>query len=483
MAFETSFSERVSEIEKHIHRKSAVETIGRELKLLDHRFEKLQDELTKLPKDDERFTKSMYSLNQLYSATTTLAISYINKEKASESKRAGKIKLDKIPLPRFAGDIRGYPKFRSDFDKLVLPNIAAEEAGFTLRQCLSKDVLSCLSSCEDDAEIMLKKLDEKYGDTCQLVNVIVSEVRGLKKVGLEGTKALIHIVNTIEKGYNDLKLLGLEKELCNATVTREVENKLPHDVSLTWYRKVYDPVSKIDRNNKFPELLEYLKIERDAREYGYNEPEMNCYSNRNSSNLGNLRNCYIHNSDNHSIWQCYGFLQKNNEERVAFIREKNGCWRCLQQGHRASECVTKEKCGVDGCEKRHHSTLHGADVAGISFCTDGMVHSAIMTPCLMIIMEVKSTSAQSVNILWDTAATVSLMTFKRAEELQLKPGKQVNLMLETTGGTIERVSSVLYQLPIKMYNGNVVTMGVYGIKRISTKIYSISLKGKWFSNL
>ena len=97
-------------------------------------------------------------------------------------------------------------------------------------------------------------------------------------------------------------------------MTREVENKLPHDVSLTWYRKVYDPVSKIDRNNKFPELLEYLKIERDAREYGYNEPEMNCYSNRNSSNLGNLRNCYIHNSDNHSIWQCYGFLQKNNEE-------------------------------------------------------------------------------------------------------------------------------------------------------------------------
>ena len=98
-------------------------------------------------------------------------------------------------------------------------------------------------------------------------------------------------------------------------------------------------------------------------------------------------------------------------------------------------------------------------------------------------MEVKSTSAQSVNILWDTAATVSLMTFKRAEELQLKPGKQVNLMLETTGGMIERVSSVLYQLPIKMYSGNVVTMGVYGIKRISTKIYSISLKGKWFSNL
>ena len=31
VAFETSFTERVSEIEKHIHRKSAVATIGREL--------------------------------------------------------------------------------------------------------------------------------------------------------------------------------------------------------------------------------------------------------------------------------------------------------------------------------------------------------------------------------------------------------------------------------------------------------------------
>ena len=183
---------------------------------------------------------------------------------------------------------------------MVLPCIGKDEAGFTLRQCLSK-VAPCLSSCTEDVDVMLKRLDDKYGDVCKLVGSIVSEVRALK-VANDDSMSLIKLVDTVERGYNDLKELDLERELCNATVTKEIENKLPADVSLICYRKVYDPSSVVERTNKFPELLKYLKIERDAREYGYME------ANQNKGIRSNEKNRYK--EDDEAVNSKGGYLHK-----------------------------------------------------------------------------------------------------------------------------------------------------------------------------
>ena len=160
------------------------------------------------------------------------ATAYTKEEKASERQQNRKIKLDKIPLPKFDGNRRHYPKFKKDFSKLILPNIADAEAAFTLRQCVTKEVVLCFASCEEEVEEMMKKLDAKYGDLCQLVDVFISEIRMLKKVSEEDSPAMIKLVNTIERGYNDLKNMHLEIELCNATVTKEIENKIPRNVAL-----------------------------------------------------------------------------------------------------------------------------------------------------------------------------------------------------------------------------------------------------------
>ena len=83
---------------------------------------------------------------------------------------------------------------------------------------MSKEVGLCVSSCEGNVEEMMKKLGDKYGDVCRLVDVIISVIRMLTKVSDEDSHALIKFINIIQKGYNDLKNMNLERELYNATV-------------------------------------------------------------------------------------------------------------------------------------------------------------------------------------------------------------------------------------------------------------------------
>ena len=48
--------------------------------------------------------------------------------------------------------------------------------------------------------------------------------------------ALMQFVNTIEKSFTDLKFLNSEKELSNPAMVKDIENKLPRDVAVRWYR-------------------------------------------------------------------------------------------------------------------------------------------------------------------------------------------------------------------------------------------------------
>ena len=80
---------------------------------------------------------------------------------------------------------------------------------------------------------------------------------------------------------------------------------------------------------------------------------------------------------------------------------------------------------------------------------------------------------EKVDVLWDTAATVSLVTYEKAEVLKLK---RVNLQLETVGGNMEERPSTLYRLPIYTQKREIYYIDVYGIDRISTKINSTNLR-------
>ena len=88
-------------------------------------------------------------------------------------------------------------------------------------------------------------------------------------------------------------------------------------------------------------------------------------------------------------------------------------------------------------------------------------------------MGIKSSEgAKELNVLWDSAASVSLITFSKAKELGLKE-RDVNLTMVKAGGAVENVKSAEYTLNLLDQQKNVIKFNVYGLPEISTKLCAI----------
>ena len=179
--------------------------------------------------------------------------------------------LQKIPLPKFEGDIRLYSRFRTDFMKMVLPNIDKKQASFVLRQCLSQSIVKSIASCEDNVDEIIKRLDDKFADPGKITDSIINDIRKFRVIETKDNRRLIEFINLIEWGYNDLKPLNLGKEISNANVVSMIESKLPNELAMEWYRQIHKEGSVIDKIDKFPYILRFLLTERRALEYGLSE--------------------------------------------------------------------------------------------------------------------------------------------------------------------------------------------------------------------
>ena len=303
-----------------------------------------------------------------YNASRKLYFSNKDSRGKSTAVKEKRFHMEKVSLPKFNGNIRSYPRFIKDFKSLVLPRILPEEYAYTLRQCLSDDVKAYLGN-DDDISSMMKLLDMRYGDPGKLIESVIGEVHAFKRVDENDPRKLIHFVNVLDTGYRDLKNLGYEREICNAHVVCIIEGKLPHSLEIEWYRHIHKGSSPVDKLDKFPYLLEFLKVERAALEYGTSEMKrplrqgnVNSLDSSHSiprlpSNIGDQETgenstrqsvinivdsssglCLLHGTGNHDTTDCRKYGKMNVSDRYALLRSSSACFGCLRPNHQLGNC-------------------------------------------------------------------------------------------------------------------------------------------------
>ena len=159
------------------------------------------------------------------------------------------------------------------------------------------------------------------------------------------------------------------------------------------------------------------------------------YDRSRNDNIINYR-CVLHKSNSLPTEEYATYLSKSIQERFNVLKNVRSCWSCLKSGHRLNNCKDKKVCGVDDCVLFHHKSLHDTEQTARVYVVNSKLntrHDVDSTRCFLPLMKMKSYN-EIMFVLWDSGATISLITFQKAAQLNLK-GKRVELSVVKVGGT------------------------------------------------
>jgi len=483
-----------------------------EVKSQMERYRSAQRDYVMLLSDEEEVAKETLSMQEMQSLCAKEHIKagmFIEKKSAvvklkatGETKSAGlRLKLEPMKMPKFDGEIRDYPRFKSDFQKHLIPNINSDEsAAYILKSCLSKEPLEAVKNVDDDISAMWDRLDNKYGRSSILIAEIMKEIKKLSPVKDGDNRAFIRLVDTVEGCYMDLVRIHKEAEICNSTIVSLIEEKLPGMICNMWCLDVSDQNSEISDANLFPSLLKFLLKHKRAMEYRSSDlrasknvsfatesaihltqdkqPESNAATSREMpGNASDERKggCWLHSTNVHEIAECRTFLDMSTEARWDAVDDYRVCWCCLRSGHRQARCFRLRDCGKDGCKEKHHPLLHFGKKTKEHLASH-ITQPTDKGPCLLQIMKVRAgfNGFANANVLWDSGATVSMITFSKAKQLGLS-GVNAKITIVKVGGSRETLESKIYDVPLCDINGNIDIFQAYGIAQISSSIEAIEI--------
>ena len=134
---------------------------------------------------------------------------------AASSSSKVNTKTERIKNPTFSGDIRTFMKFRKDFKQIVEPSNSGAELSYILRESCLQGQAKALVQNIDSVEDIWEKLTDRYGDTMQLVEIVIKELNDVAAMKGSDDRKFIQIVDLLEKGLQDLEAIGARAEIAN----------------------------------------------------------------------------------------------------------------------------------------------------------------------------------------------------------------------------------------------------------------------------
>ena len=314
--------------------------------------------------------------------TTNLSVDTYSQEIQQKMFR---LKLQPMPLPKFHGDIREYPRFKDDFKTQVLPSILETRQSYVLKSCLTGVPLEVVKNVDHSITEMWKRLDDKYAEPSKIIDVIMNDIKSMPSIRENDNPKFIQLVDIVERAFRDLERLQLDREVSNASTVSLIEEKLPISIRMKWAEKVKCAIGLT--TNKFPHLLQFLIEHKSVIEYAVSSlrcpeqdasanvcyvenspvtreqtqkigkiternhvipgnsekvqeksPNMQVQNDKNQERGSDRFACLLHNSESHNTSDCRVFQQLSVDERIKLIKETYACWCYLRTGHKSAYC-------------------------------------------------------------------------------------------------------------------------------------------------
>lgn len=309
-----------------------------------------------------------------------------------DSHQSSNLKLPRIELPKFHGDVLKFQNFRDQFEAAVhdnddLPNVQK----FTyLRSVLTGNAMQSIEGFEvtgANYQPAVECLKHRYGRKRVVISSLVKSVIKMDAKSVVTASSLRDLYDTLKNRTRALEALGENPVSHGCILLPMFETKLPSELLEKWELELADtPEEEIDLELFF-KFLNRQVVSKEAGERNL-EPNLGPKSRSPNKDRDKVRKPpFIPASDreqvstasalfseakpptipscrfckaNHGSLNCPEFNGKPVDERWKLVRENKLCFNCLKptNSKHFSKICRHPKCSVVNCGQRHHKLLH-----------------------------------------------------------------------------------------------------------------------------
>ena len=390
-------------------------------------------------------------------------------------------KLEKPKLPVFAGNVRDYAIFRSDFKHAIEAKYSKRDSITLLRTCLRDKPLELIKGIGSDYDSAWEYLDSIYGDPRFVSDTVTQDIIQFKALQDGEDARFCDLVHLVKRCYNTLKEVGLPSDMNNSHMLSIIEQKMCADDRKVWARDL----EKEKKPATLEALMNWMNVEMKSRmrttapiRVG-SSGKRPVYHFKSDSDKPVWHKCWLCKTSSHWPDQCPKFISLSVDDRIATAKANHLCFSCLKRagrGHTMDNCKRKQQCtkleNGTRCPQHHHQLLHKSNPVRISVATTASPTEAIL-PVLSANIGNANCLFKCGNVLLDSGAQVSLIRQETAETLGLK-GKDVSITITKVGGEDETMKTKEYNVQLTCIDNNKrFTVKAIGIHSISDEIPAV----------
>ena len=347
-----------------------LKTLDREIEELLDGEDELAEEIERTDEYMERVHEAVAKLNKVLNPRLSSADSVTRPTASAEPvtqppapPAARTVKLPRLTLPRFSGNILKWSSFWDSYASAVHnnPDLSDVDKFNYLRSLLegsAYDAIAGLTLSSATYSEAIEILGKRYGDKQVIITKHMEKLLGTEAVESDkNLRGLRRLHDDVESHIRSLYALGVAPESYGAMLTPVLINKLPPEVRLEISRKFTGDVPEVDKILKAVEeelrarerMLSHMHTAAPHRQHEKpRTPTTMLYT---SSRFTKPTCCYC--QEPHPSNDCIKIKDTNARKQI--LRSGGRCFNCLGRGHISRTCRSSSRCSK--CKGRHHSSI------------------------------------------------------------------------------------------------------------------------------
>lgn len=341
---------RVLDTKRHILEKTSEETTTE--------FQQKKPDNVSTPKKQQSQQQLEQTTPGVSENTTTESIVA---SQSTSAEMTGTVKLPKLTLPKFRGEVTQWRTFWDSFNSAIhtnsyLSNIDKFNHLKSLLEGQASRAVQGLTLSENNYQSAVDILHQRFGKTQHIISTHMDELLKIPECSGDKASQLRFVYDKISINVRGLEALGVNSSQYGSLLIPVVMSKLRIQIARNTIQEVWeisDLLNVIQKEVEAREISESIKatIEKPKKQPSKPSTAAALLANGNRQPGGQI-NC-VYCSGNHYSASCDSVSE--SRARVEILRKERRCFVCLRTGHRSIQCAQQKSCRR--CHGRHHQSI------------------------------------------------------------------------------------------------------------------------------